>query len=199
MSEESNQEEELKALGDLLDELCPGDHTLQVRGILEPIFALSESDHEALRVSSYIAVERARSSHYHSRVAGMLQGLETLLRRILLARGHLRPVKMPEETIEIRLVSSGNIPLLNGLTFLDTVRLRDGDWVLLTCQQNPAENGVYIWNKSDGMLSLVEVPLKHYAKVEEGSCWSNTLWMRHLGHTYTLVPKVYGGGDGEDE
>ena len=83
----------------------------------------------------------------------------------------------------VRVATRSHIPLLASLSVIDDIALDHKDRVLLAGQNNPAHNGIYAWNSSNGKLirasdadSLYEVTGGLRVYVEEGITNAQTYW-----------------------
>jgi len=83
----------------------------------------------------------------------------------------------------VRVATRSHIPLLSSVSVIDDVNLVHKDRVLLAGQNNPAHNGIYAWNSSNGKLirasdadSLYEVTGGLRVYVEEGITNAQTYW-----------------------
>lgn len=83
----------------------------------------------------------------------------------------------------VRVATRTHVPLLASLSVVDAVTLVHQDRVLLTAQNNPAQNGIYAWNSVTGKLirandadSLYEVSGGMRMFVEEGEVNAQTYW-----------------------
>ncbi len=83
----------------------------------------------------------------------------------------------------VRVATRSHIPLLASVSIIDDVNLVHKDRVLLAGQNNPAHNGIYVWNSSSGKMirasdadSLYEVSGGLRVYVEEGTTNAQTYW-----------------------
>lgn len=83
----------------------------------------------------------------------------------------------------VRVASHYNVSLTTAISSIDNITLVNNDRVLLACQSNYAENGIYIWNSTTGILtrsfdadSALEISSGMRMYVEEGNINAQTHW-----------------------
>lgn len=83
----------------------------------------------------------------------------------------------------VRVATRVHIPMLAAISAIDEINLVHQDRVLLAGQNNPAYNGIYVWNSVTGKLiratdadSTIEVSGGMRMYVEEGATNAQTYW-----------------------